>query len=168
MSKYILTLIVICSGTLTSTQAWARTSASFAGINNALVMSDTHLAGSQMDSDAQDLFNAMAVPSKPSMIGDGKALGRRDINFIFVCADRKTGEFQCSITTINGPNTKVDPISKTISVHLEGDLAHEFYVGFHRPTNDEYHFVSSDNKFKVDVTKTDFHFEYSESGVGLE
>lgn len=115
------------------------------------------------DTDGQQLFEAMNVPPRDSIIGPGKAFETPDKRLRFICAQRSQVGTECSIFIHNSAPGLVDPSRRIMQYKVTGTLAAELSKLFHRDTQGVYYFVSVEGTLKVDIQPGSFEVLYSEN-----
>jgi hypothetical protein len=152
---FLLTLLITLSST-----AGAVTRSQFAGPYGIIRILARDFSGAT-DPDGQNLFAAMNVPQKDSILGMGKTIETEDRGLQIVCANRPQIGHECSIFIHNAEFSSVDTIRKTMSYKITGEKANQYGALFNLDTNGAYLFMTGDSSFKIQISPGSFevHFE---------
>jgi len=156
---FLLTLLIALSST-----AAAVTRAQFSGPYGVIRILARDFSGAT-DPDGQNLFNAMNVPQKNSVLGMGKAIETEDRGLQFICANRPQVGHECSIFIHNSEFASVDSIRKVMRYKITGEKADKYGALFHRDAKGVYAFNSSDSSFSVHIEPGSFEVYFSQNAA---
>jgi len=138
---------------LGSSLAMAVTTAQYFGMQGMINISNNHLG--QTDSDAETLLADMNVPVQDSVMGPGKAITSEGQILNFICANRGSRNFTCTVIIQSSPHSKLSP--NKMAYELSGEEAKIIHEKFHPNQEDgSYRFISTDGLFQVQSTPEHF------------
>jgi hypothetical protein len=115
----------------------------------------------QTDADARTLMADMNVPIQGSVMGPGKAITNEGKILNYICADRGSGNFSCTVIIQKSPHSKLSP--QRIAYEVFGEQAQGLHEKFHPNQGDgSYQFTSIDGLFQVISTNDHFLVEYQQ------
>lgn len=156
----LLSLILVL-GLSSSAQAFTR--ATFFGLHGMIQILPTDSSGGT-DPDAHLLFEAMNVPTQGSVMGPGKAIVSSKRIFNLSCGRSQKGD-QCSLLLQNSPEVSMNPLKKTMSYVATASDAEAIRGQFFLDENQEFHLLSTDGTFRLDVDGQTVSIKYSENGL---
>ncbi|MBS1971991.1 MAG: DUF2183 domain-containing protein [Bdellovibrionales bacterium] len=155
--KFLVSFLVF----VLSFTAQAVTSGQFAGPYGIIRIIAKDFAGNA-DTDGQVLYEAMDVPVQDSIIGPGKAINSADRGLQFICANRAQAGYECSIFIHPEGYGNVNPIAKSMLYKVTGTQADVYAKVFKTDANGEFHFVSVDGLFQVNLSPGSFEVSFQQ------
>lgn len=162
----IIKLGLILGFLFVSQASFAFSRIDFLGVQTLVSITSQNAAGAT-DEDAYTLFSRMNVEVQNTFLGPGKAITTKDQALNFICANRN-GPYQCAIfVKTQSEFTKIDPRKKTMSFKISGAAGEELRQLWNL-TDREFHFISSDSSFKVDVVQNSFKLEFTGNNLEIQ
>lgn len=118
--------------------------------------------GNQSDDDAAHLYKMMNVEPQDSFIGPGKSIVTANKDLNFVCGSQPGKGPVCSIIFNASSRVKADPNNKIVTYRMTGVDAQEMSAKWNL-SGDELNFVSTDNKFTLHVSGSEFQLKFSDT-----
>lgn len=166
LNMKLKTIMALFFLTLFAEKTFAFSRLDFLGVQTLVSITSQDASGAT-DEDAYNLFRHMNVEVQNSFLGPGKSIATKDQTLNFICANRN-GAYQCAIfVKTKSDFVRVDPSRKSMSFKMSGAAAEEIRQLWEL-TDREYHFVSTDNVFKVDVAPNSFKLEYNGSNLEVQ
>jgi hypothetical protein len=141
----------------------ASTRGHFLGLQGMIQLLPTDGFGGS-DPDSENLLKAMNVPSQNSMLGPGKSIESPDRNLNLICASNPKGS-QCTILLKASAPVKLNPSQKTMQYQVTGADAVRLRELFFLDDRGEFHLISSDGYFRIDVEAQTFTILYNGNGL---
>jgi hypothetical protein len=150
MVKLSTGFLLCAAFTICATTATASTTGSFAGAFGIIRIMPTDSSGTT-DLDSVTLYQAMNVPVKDSMLGPGKLIEDAEKALQFICAIRNGSAYECAIFIKKSAHSSVNPVQGAMQFKVTGPDAEAFTKLYHTDVNGEFHFVSQEANFKVEI-----------------